>query len=219
MIDFNFVMTGTKYRPADVNALVLRLREYYPDSTYTCYTDQPFSPVLIDNIQRIDVGPLHLRGVWNKLAMFREVRPEFNNIVYFDLDTIIRADLRPFLKDVDFSKLTVVDCFWKDPNIVRLTNYDVLFNSSVMAWNMTMQPSLTDLWGHFAHSGYRDYFLKKYVGMDRYLGHEDFSHIEWDYFSINMIRSHKYQDVCFQDAPVVTFEEVDFGLIDPTTIA
>lgn len=219
MIDFNFVMTGTKYRPGDVNTLVEQLRRYYPDSTYTCYTDQPNSRALSDDIQRLDVGPLHLRGVWNKLVMFREIRPEFNNVVYFDLDTIIRGDPRPFLDQVDFSKLTLVDCFWKDPDIVRLTNYDVRFNSSVMAWNMHMQPALIDLWSHFAHSGYRDYFVKKYVGIDRYMGHEDFSHIEWDTFQTSMIRSHKYQDMCYPNAPVVTFEEVDFGLIDPSKVA
>lgn len=221
MITFTFVMTGTKYRPKHVNALVSALKQYYPASSYVCYTDQPESAELSDDILRVAIDPrLHLPGVWNKLALFREVRPEFNNVVYFDLDTIIRKDPTPWIEKIDWNKLTMVDCHWKPKSIVNLTNYDVTINSSMMAWNMNCQPDLTEIWSYFFNSGLRDYFVKKYVGMDRYLVHEVFNWtlIHQDTFPTDMIRSHKYESRG-KDAPVVTFEEVDFDTIDPAKIA
>lgn len=157
---------------------------------------------------------LHLKGVWNKLAMFR---PEFSDgkTLYFDLDTIIQGDIIPFIQSIKWNKLTLVDCHWKSVDIITPTNYDVTWNSSLMAWDGT-NPQIHKVWDHFYNSGYKDYFFRKYVkGMDRFLYHEQ-EVLGKDLFSFFL---HKYILSCkYEDhkklAPIVTFEELDFGSAD-----
>lgn len=219
MINVIFVMVGNKYTPQHVIQLHQQLVKYGPDHKYYVCTDRPNAD--FGSIEVIHIPPKHhLFTVWNKLWMFSDEFPVKGPCLYFDLDTIIRKD--PFdveipTDDVDRPFLRMVDCHWKYPSIVRLTNYDVLCNSSVLAWNSN-NPWIHNIWNHFQTSGQRDYFVKKYVGIDRYLVHECPGPDSICYFPRDYIRSHKYE-LPNKDAPVVTFEEVNFGLIDPKQIA
>ena len=156
---------------------------------------------------------LHLRGVWPKLSMFSKDFPVKGNVLYFDLDTIVRGDLAHMISSVDWFKLTMVDSHWKKKSIITHTNYDVVLNSSVLAFN-TENPAINKIWDHFQHSGLRDYFLRKYVkGIDRYIYHErkQFKSDILDLFRTEYIRSYKYEEE--KPAPIITFEELDFGSI------
>jgi hypothetical protein len=105
----------------------------------------------------------------------------------------------------------MIDCHWKSKDIVRLTNLDVTVNSSVLAWHSD-NPKIHNIWNHF-NSGYKDYYLRKYVGIDRFLAHEPFEKDLFDYFPHDYIMSYKYESHN-KMAPVITFEELDFGSID-----
>ena len=126
-------------------------------------------------------------------------------ILYFDLDVKINSDPFDIIKQINWNKLTVIDCHWKKSNLYkRLSNYDVDINSSMLAWH-SKSTSVHEMWDHFYNSGYKDYFLRKYVGIDRYIVHEDF---EYNTFPHNFIQSYKYEPD--KKAPVTTYEEVNF---------
>lgn len=202
-----FVLWGTKYNRSHVEDLYNELIEYGPNHNYYCFTDQALN---IDGISEIAIDPkLHLHGVWNKLYMFSKDFPIEGHTMYFDLDTIIQDN--PFDVMVTDDKLNMVNCHWKDPSIVRLTNYDVLVNSSVLYWNAD-NSKIHKIWDHFQESGLRDYFLRKYAGIDRFLIHEGFGDLI-DTFSSDFILSYKYESHD-KPAPVITFEELDFGSSD-----
>lgn len=206
-----FVKVGNKYTANHVNNLFESLHLYNPDYKYYCLTDSPVDldrrviPIVLDK-------KLHLRGVWAKLFMFSPDFPVEGNILYFDIDTIIRNN--PFTIDINWNKLTVVDCHWKPSTIIRVNNYDVTINSSILAWN-TDNSLIHNIWRKF-NNEYRDYYLRKYVGIDRFLVHEGFADL-FDYFPHSYISSYKY----FQqpDAPVITFEEVNFERPDFVPLA
>lgn len=223
MINVVFVMVGNKYIPAQVIRLYNQLKQYGPDHTYWVCTDRDdrtdwggILPIKIPDIY-------HLHGVWNKLWMFSEEFPVAGPVMYFDIDTVILSHpfnvvipTRSSARGLDGKDvLRVVDCHWKPPSIVRLTNYDVLINSSVMAWHSPNQ-HIHQIWNHFQYSGQRDYFVKKYVGIDRFLVHE-FPEEMMGTFPSALIRSHKYEPAT-KIAPIVTFEEVNFGSIDLSQI-
>ena len=66
------------------------------------------------DIQYIQIPKeLNLKGVWNKLSMFRKEFPVEGKVLYFDLDTIIKDDFTKMIFAIDWSKLTMVDCHWK----------------------------------------------------------------------------------------------------------
>lgn len=200
-----FVKVGSKYAANHVNNLFESLQLYNPDYKYYCLTDnsagldQRINPIMLDK-------KLHLKGVWAKLFMFSPEFPVKGNILYFDIDTIIKDN--PFILDIDWDKLTIVNCHWKSDSIVRIHNYDVTINSSVLAWNST-NPNIHIIWSKF-NSQYKDYYLRKYVGIDRFLVHEGFSDL-FSYFPHSYISSYKYFQ---QPAPVITFEEVPFERAD-----
>ena len=158
---------------------------------------------------------LHLKGVWAKLWMFSPEFPVRGDIMYFDLDTIFKGNPFDVVKP-PFSFLAVVNCHWKSPTLPRLTNYDVRINSSILTWN-NETVDVTELWNHFHLDGLRDYFVKKYVGIDRYLVHEELLN-DSQLLPRELLRSHKYESPT-KAAPVITFEEVNFATIDPATIA
>jgi hypothetical protein len=201
-----FVKWGNKYSASHVNNLHNSLKSYQPNYRYYCLTDD--SNGLNSDIEAIKLDPkLHLKGVWAKLFMFSDSFPIKGNIQYFDLDTVIQSD--PFTIDINWDKLTVVDCHWKPKNIVRINNYDVTINSSILAWNSN-NPQIPEIWSKF-NNGYRDYYLRKYVGIDRFIVHEGFEHL-FDYFPHDYVMSYKYEQR--KDAPVVTFEELSFERAD-----
>lgn len=209
-----FVKVDRKYSIDQVNNLYGQLANYNSDFNYYCYTDNADEArSLHPKITPLLISPkLHLHKVWNKLHMFSSNFPIKGKMLYFDLDTIIQGDPFKILSDINFDKLTMVNCHWKSKDIVRLTNYDVTVNSSVLAWDST-NPNIHKIWDHFDLSGYRDYFVKKYVGIDRFIVHEDFDSQLFDYFPSDYIMSYKYEDHDKQ-APVITFEELDFGSIN-----
>jgi len=212
-----FVMAGTKYSPADVNRLYYQLSSHNPLFNYYCYTDssqlQLFDPKI--NIVKIPKKPA-VQKVWNKLALFSTSFPVVGKNIFFDLDTLVVDNPFKVLDNVDWSKLTLVNCHWKTPNIVRLTNYDVTINSSVMIWD-SANKSVNTYWDHFINSGQKDYFLRKYVGIDRYLMHEAFDRDNFAYLPHDYLQSYKYEQP--KRAAIITFEEVDFGSLDIESIA
>jgi hypothetical protein len=78
-----------------------------------------------------------------------------------------------------------------------------------MMWdasNLEMQ----EYWNHF-NGGFRDYFMRKYTGIDRYIVHEDFDYFIFDH---EYIQSKKYQPKVNYEPCVLTFEEIDVGIND-----
>ncbi len=209
-----FVKVDRKYTIDNVNTLYNQLHKFGPNFKYYCYTDDLDDAKKLDqNITPLLINPkLHLFKVWNKLHMFSSDFPVKGRILYFDLDTIIQNNPFKIIDQLDFDKITMVDCHWKPRDLVRLTNYDVTVNSSVLAWDSTNEQT-HQLWDYFANSGYRDYFVKKYIGIDRYIVHEHSDLKMFDYFPTDYIMSYKYENHD-KEAPVITFEELDFGSID-----
>jgi len=201
-----FVKWGTKYSSKQVNNLYRDIRaheEIIDQADYFCYTDDPIGLDPDITVIPIPTKPA-LKVWWNKLAMFDKNFPLEGDTLYFDIDTKIIGD--PFTMEYDFSKLTLIDCHWKDSKIYdRPTNYDVRINSSVMAWDAD-NPDIHEIWDWFINSGQRDYFLRKYVGIDRYLVHENF---EYDTFNTDYILSYMFEDNS-KEAIVITYEECDF---------
>ena len=93
------------------------------------------------------------------------------------------------------------------------TRYDVTMNSTVITWDAD-NPEIHKIWDHFDGSQ-KDYFLRKYKGIDRFIQHEGFS---YELFSTELIQSYKYQlEDDYMNNPIVTFEEVDYGRSDIKT--
>jgi hypothetical protein len=53
----------------------------------------------------------------------------------------------------------------------------------------------------------KDYFLRKYKGIDRYIVHENYS---YETFPHTYIQSYKYQKEIDYEPAIMTYEEVDF---------
>ena len=200
------VKWGEKYSVKHVIDLIQTLKKYNNKFSYICYTDRDADILEQNDIITIPIPnkPL-LKKWWNKLKLFDEKFPVSGKNLYFDLDVKINSDPFYIIEHIDWSKLTVVDCHWIKSNLYkRLSNYDVDINSSILAWD-TNKSDIHGLWDHFYNSGYKDYFLRKYVGIDRYIVHEDF---EYNTFPHDFIQSHKYEPN--KKAAVTTFEEVNF---------
>lgn len=200
------VKWGEKYSVKHVIDLIQSLKKYNSKFSYICYTDRDADILEQNDIITIPIPnkPL-LKKWWNKLKLFDEKFPVSGKNLYFDLDVKINSDPFYIMEHINWSKLTVVDCHWKKSNLYkRLSNYDVDINSSILAWD-TDKSDIHGLWDHFYNSGYKDYFLRKYVGIDRYIVHEDF---EYNTFPHDFIQSHKYEPN--KKAAVTTFEEVNF---------
>jgi hypothetical protein len=141
---------------------------YYPDANYYCYTelskgiDIPIIPIL---------KKPSLRKWWNKLALFSEAMPFKGKCLYFDLDTDVISDPRPFIQD--FKGLTILEAYWKvgNPKYSIPHAYDVTINSSIITWIAKEQ---THIWKHFLTN--QDYFMRKYKGIDRFIVHENMPH-------------------------------------------
>ena len=212
-----FVMVGDKYSPDDVNRLAESLLMNDSSLNYYCLTDYPNPDRFIKQINVVPYTKLW-RGVWSKLTMFDRRFPIHGRNMFFDLDTLIVNN--PFIDlNIDWSKLTMVDCHWKSESMIRETNSDTIFNSSILTWDSS-NVFLHSLWDHFANHGLSDYYTRKYAGIDRFIYHEVTAEQrkgEYRTFPQEYLRSYKNElfkpDVC-----VITFEEVDFGSIDIKTV-
>ncbi len=201
-----FVKWGTKYSSDHVINLYKSLIKYNSNYNYYCYTDSDADILISNGIKTIAIPekPV-LKKWWNKLKMFDKDFPIQGKCLYFDLDIKINSDPFLILEQIKWDKLTMVDCHWKQSDMYhRLSNYDVKVNSSILAWD-TKQSDVNELWNYFYNSGYKDYFLRKYVGIDRYIVHEDF---KYNLFPQEYIQSFKYEKD--KIAPITTYEEVDF---------
>jgi hypothetical protein len=202
------VKFGTKYSSAFVNKLYDDITRHTKSPfKFYCYTDNPDG--IKDGITVINpIKSPTLKRVWNKLRLFDSQMGLHGKTYFFDLDTKIQRD--PLIDLKDWSKLTLVDSHWKVGKLYnRLSNYDVKVNSSVMAWDASDR-EIQKYWKHF-NSGLRDYYLRKYVGIDRFIVHEDF---EYNTFDHEYIQSKKYQPEVDYKANVLTFEEIDVELGD-----
>ena len=194
-----FVKWGLKYTSDQVNSLYHSLVIYNNKSAYYCYTEDPKG--LDTNIKIIPIiKKPKLKKWWNKLYLFSEDFPMTGPCVFFDIDTKINSN--PFGYFTDFSKLTLIDCHWKSDSIYdRPHNYDVRINSSVITWT---PGNHTNIWSKFIEN--RDYYLRKYKGIDRFIVHEGF---DYDKFPQELIQSYKHEHN--KQAPITTYEELDYG--------
>lgn len=204
------VKFGTKYSADFVNKLYNDIKRLTKSEfKFFCYTDD--AEGIGKDITIIHpLGKPTLKGVWNKLRLFDPQMPFEGKTYYFDLDVKILKD--PLMRDdpADWEKLSLVSSHWKIGKLYnRLSNYDVTINSSVMTWDASL-PEMQEYWNHF-NSGFRDYFMRKYVGIDRYIVHEDF---QYYVFEKEYIQSWKYQREVDYEPCILTFEEIDVELDD-----
>ena len=200
-----FVKWGTKYSSEDVNTLYKSLvRE---DFDYYCYTDDPSGIDPNINIIPIPAKPA-LKVWWNKLYMFNKNFPLKGKTIFFDLDVYIRSDPWVILEGINWQQLTLVDCSYKTHVVNdRKHHFDVKINSSIAAWNADAG-YIHSIWNKF-YGPQKDYYLRKYAGIDRFIVHEGF---HYNVFPNDLIQSYKYS--YNWKAPIVTFEEVDYGSRD-----
>lgn len=171
-----FVKHGSKYHAGHVNKLAEQLIKYYPKSNFYCYTDDK-SGVGIPTIQCFKKPKL--KYWWNKLAMFSKDFPVEGKCLYFDLDMDIKANPTSFLK---WDGLTIIRDYWKDDLYMAPHAYDVHINSSIITWTAGEQ---SYIWEHFLSN--KDYFMRKYPGIDRFLVHEKISHNTFEHGIVNSI--------------------------------
>jgi hypothetical protein len=163
MLNIIFVKHGNKYTAEHVNRLADQLFKYYPTANFYCYTEDPWNV-------KIPIVPIFKRPTlkfwWNKLAMFSKDFPVEGKCLYFDLDMDIKSDFSEYIK---WDGLTVLRDYWKDDLYMAPHAYDVHINSSIITWIAGEQ---SHIWEHFLSN--KDYFMRKYVGIDRFLIHEKF---------------------------------------------
>jgi hypothetical protein len=191
-----FVKHGTKYNYKHVNRLASQLVEYYPNANFYCYTDDPRG-VAIQTIPMFKKPTLKVW--WNKLAMFSKDFPVEGKCLFFDLDMDIKADPSSFIK---WNGLTLIDSYWKRDLYMAPHAYDVLINSSIITWTAGEQ---NHIWEHFL-SG-KDYFMRKYVGIDRFLVHEK---MQFNIFEHGIVNSVANENV--DNAPIDMYNGIDYEL-------
>lgn len=171
-----FVKHGDKYHSGHVNKLADQLFKYYPTANFYCYTDDS-SGVQITTIP-IFKKPT-LRFWWNKLAMFSKDFPVQGKCLYFDLDMDIKSDPTKWIANYD--GLNVINAYWKKDRYMAPHAYDVKINSSIITWTAGKQ---SHIWEKFLTN--KDYFMRKYAGIDRFLVHEK---IEFNTFRDGIVNS------------------------------
>jgi len=80
--------------------------------------------------------------------------------------------------------------------------YDVLINSSIITWTAGEQ---NHIWEHFL-SG-KDYFMRKYVGIDRFLVHEK---MQFNIVEHGIVNSVANENV--DNAPIDMYNGIDYEL-------
>lgn len=171
-----FVKHGTKYHAEHVNILADQLWKYYPNANYYCYTDDPIR-VKITTIPCFEKPKL--KYWWNKLAMFSKDFPVQGRCLYFDLDMDIKEDPSNFIK---WDGLTIIKDYWKDNLYMAPHAYDVHINSSIITWIAGEQ---SHIWDHFLTN--KDYFMRKYAGIDRFIVHEKIPHNVFEHGIVNSV--------------------------------
>lgn len=176
LLNIIFVKHGDKYHAEHVNRLRDQLKEFYPMAQYLCYTNDPIG-VEIETIPCFKKPKL--KYWWNKLAMFSNEFPVEGKCLYFDLDMDIKEDPSNL---ITWDGLTILKDYWKDDLYMAPHAYDVHINSSVITWTAGEQDHI---WKHFLSN--KDYFMRKYPGMDRFLVHEKFEFNNFEHGLVNSV--------------------------------
>ena len=190
-----FVKHGDKYNAEHVNRLRDQLKEYFPMAEYFCYTEDPIG-VEIETIPCFSKPTL--RFWWNKLAMFSADFPVKGKCLFFDLDMDIKSDPSYLLT---WNGLTILKDYWKDDLYMAPHAYDVHINSSIITWTAGEQ---THIWDHFMSN--KDYFMRKYKGIDRFLVHEGLEFNTFDHGLVNSVANE------FRDAPIDMYNGMKYEL-------
>ena len=211
------VKFGNKYSSDFVNKLFKDCSLVHRSFEFYCYTDDPEGIDSQINIVN-PIGPT-LKGVWNKLALFSNEFPVKGKNIFLDLDVSVQNNIIERLESYehDWDTLHLVHAPWKNnkKRYGRLSSYDVIHHSSVMVWENSDQwvNNVQKIWKHF-NSGLRDYFMRKYKGIDRFLAHEDF-HVEYLPTHFTLSKKHEKFDPLKRMKPaVITYEEIDVRLED-----
>lgn len=136
---------------------------------------------------------LKLNGVWNKLALFTIPGP----CLYVDIDTTVHGQLPKFSSD----KLLVWSAYWKrnNPEYYKVEKFNTVINTSLMYW----EGDQSYIWKHFLTN--KDYFMRKYKGIDRFIFWED---AEYDLFDDGIMSSHA--NPWSKETPLITYNGEDF---------
>jgi hypothetical protein len=193
-----FVKVGTLYSYKHVNKLYESLIQYYPDATYYCYTED--CDHINDNVSIIP-PILKLKKWWNKLALFSDKMPFEGECLYFDLDIDIKSNPQTFINKSN--SLTIINSYWKDEMYYDKHAYDVNINSSIITWNSSEQHYI---WKSFNKN--RDYFMRKYKGIDRFIVHEKIDH---NTFKDGVVHSVNFEKV-YPNAPIDIYNGLPYEL-------
>lgn len=201
------VKFGLKYGPEFVNKIYNDVKDQSKFDKFYCYTDDSYG--LDEGIKVIpDQGRPTLKVWWNKLRMFDKNFPLSGDILFLDLDVKVQDPERLF--EISCGNLSFINCHWKQGKLYnRLSNYDVKMNSSMIAWNAN-DKDVHKIWDHF-NTGFRDYYLRKYKGIDRFIVHEDF---DYQTFPNTYIQSKKYHPDINYKTIITTYEEMEVGIKD-----
>jgi hypothetical protein len=191
-----FVKHGDKYSSDHVNSLADQLFKYYPDANFYCYTEDPVG-VEITTIPTFEKPKL--KYWWNKLAMFSKDFPVEDKCLYFDLDMDVKRDPSEFIA---WNGLTILKDYWKDDLYMAPHAYDVRINSSVITWIAGEQDHI---WKHFLSN--KDYFMRKYLGIDRFLVHEKIPHNTFKHGLVNSVA-----EPAKWDAPIDMYNGLKYEL-------
>ena len=191
-----FVKHGDKYSAEHVNRLFEQLHDYYPWANYYCYTDNP-EGVLAECIPCFEKPSL--KFWWNKLAMFSKDFPVKGRCLYFDLDMDIKSDPSQY---INWDGLTILDAYWKKDMYMAPHAYDVSINSSIITWVAGEQDHI---WEKFMSN--RDYYMRKYPGIDRFLVHEQITFNTCDHGIVSSVAN-----APVANAPVLMYNGIDYEL-------
>tara|TARA_R110000796_G_scaffold212884_2_gene329003 strand:+ start:346 stop:954 length:609 start_codon:yes stop_codon:yes gene_type:complete len=193
-----FVKHGDKYNERHVNRLHDQLLTYYPHAKYYCYTDNPAGV----NAECIPIFKKpSLKFWWNKLPMFSKDFPVQGKCLYFDLDMDIKGD---FTKFINWDGLTILAAYWKKDMYYAPHSYDVTINSSVITWIAGEQ---NHIWDEFIKN--KDYFMRKYPGIDRFLVHENISHNTFKHGIVSSVANSTVDN-----APILMYNGISYELQD-----
>ena len=193
-----FVKVGTLYSHKHVNKLYESLINYYPNATYYCYTENCNN---VNSNISIIYPILTLKKWWNKLALFSDKMPFAGECLYFDLDIDIKSNPNTFINK--FNSLTVIHSYWKDKMYYDKHAYDVNINSSIITWNSSEQYYV---WERFNKN--RDYFMRKYKGIDRFMVHEKIDH---NTFEDGIVHSVNFEKV-YPNSPIDIYNGIPYEL-------
>jgi len=201
-----FVKHGNKYNHDHVNSLYEQLFFYYPNATYYCYTE--FFSGIHDNIIHIPcLEKPSLKYWWNKLALFSDDLPLVGKSLFFDIDVRVRSDPRKYIRWDPKGRITILNAYWKKDMYYAKHAYDVKINSSIITWNAGEQ---NHIWKHFNTN--RDYYMRKYKGIDRFIEHEN---IPYTLFEDGIVNSVANETMA--NAPIDIYNGIEYN-VPRTTI-